>query len=767
VADTSGRALYLVWRPRRFDDVVGQPHVVRTIRNAVRNGTIAHAYLFSGPRGTGKTTMARLLFKAVNCLQPNDGAPCEQCAICTSANEGRALDLIEMDAASNRGIDDVRELRDKINYSPAEARYRVYILDEAHQLTQAAWDALLKTLEEPPPHAILVLATTESHKVPATVISRCQRFDFHRHTAANIRDRLATIAEDEGIQVEGAVLSWLARAARGGMRDAISLLDQLRTFCGDQIDADSAREVLGLAGLVAVRPFLEAIQEERPGDALEELTDALDRGTDLRVYLADTLTYLRALMLLRYGAVGPLRAELPDDELAWLEEAATGWDAGRLRQLVSGFGEALAKLRDPAQLLVQVELVVLGGWDAPDAGARPPTARREAPERPAAPAFTPARSARPAPTSRSAPPTTSAANSDGPVAGATATGAMATSPMAAGAMAAGAMNRAPTGGSDVGAQVIAPAPQASAPAPTAPMSPVPTPSTPVGRAPGRPGPEPPPFEDEPWPEPDDYVPVYDDAPFEAPPERTAARTVPPQPAVAAASAAPAPVAPPPSTPAPSPASAAPDGESSEPPRSKWDGMGIGGGTVRAHWETDEDDGKETVRVVVEAPPPPPPPSVRRPTNGHAPAAASAAPAAAPAEAEGPQFELADLKRRWPALRDELWSNPIDRATMSSCELVGVEGPRLVIQMNSGTLRLLKDEKKRTIRGELIRMLGKGTDVRFIDDKTPYVPPAPPAGAGSAPAATVAAAPALPTTDPVIQKGLMLFGGPLERLPDDD
>jgi hypothetical protein len=198
-------------------------------------------------------------------------------------------------------------------------------------------------------------------------------------------------------------------------------------------------------------------------------------------------------------------------------------------------------------------------------------------------------------------------------------------------------------------------------------------------------------------------------------------------------------------------------------------MGVGGGTVRAHWETDEDDTKETVRVVVEAPPPPPPP-MRRPANGHAPAAASAAPATAPAEpgeSEGPQFDLADLKRRWPALRDELWSNPIDKATMSSCELVGVEGSRLVIQMNSGTLRLLKDEKKRTIRGELIRMLGKGTDVRFIDDRTPYVPPAPPAGAASAAVATAPAAPALPTTDIVIQKGLMLFGGPLERLPDDD
>ena len=178
------------------------------------------------------------------------------------------------------------------------------------------------------------------------------------------------------------------------MRDAISLLDQLRTFCGDRIDAESAREVLGLAGLVAVQPFLAALQEERPGDALEALNDALDRGTDLRVYLADTLTYLRALMLLRYGAVTPLRAELPDDELEWLEESATAWEAGRLRQLVGGFGDALAKLRDPAQLLVQVELVVLGGWQAPEAGSGDASApRREAPIRSALP-FTPARAAK-------------------------------------------------------------------------------------------------------------------------------------------------------------------------------------------------------------------------------------------------------------------------------------------------------------------------------------------------------------------------------------
>jgi DNA polymerase-3 subunit gamma/tau len=384
VAETAGQALYRAWRPQTFEDVVGQHHCVQTLRNAIKNGTLAHAYLFAGPRGTGKTTMARLLFKAANCLDPRDGAPCERCAICVSANEGRALDLIEMDAASNRGIDDVRDLRDKIHYAPGEARYRVYILDEAHQLTQAAWDALLKTLEEPPPHAILVLATTEAHKVPATVLSRCQRFDFHRHSAADIRDRLARIAEHEGILVAPTVLSWLARAARGGMRDAISLLDQLRAFAGDRIDVQSARDVLGLAGLETVRPFLEALQEDRAGDALEELNAAVERGTDLRVYVGDALAYLRALMLLRYGASATLQSEFPSEELEWLERRVSEWEAGRLRGLVGGFGDALARFRDPAQLLVQVELVLLAQWDAPEA----PAPRRVAESRRPVPSVT-------------------------------------------------------------------------------------------------------------------------------------------------------------------------------------------------------------------------------------------------------------------------------------------------------------------------------------------------------------------------------------------
>ena len=671
----SGRALYLTWRPRSFDDVVGQHHVVRTIRNAVRHGTIAHAYLFSGPRGTGKTSMARLLFKAVNCLNSQDGAPCERCAICTSANEGRALDLVEMDAASNRGIDDVRELRDKINYAPADARYRVYILDEAHQLTQAAWDALLKTLEEPPPHAILVLATTEAHKVPPTVLSRCQRFDFHRHTAADIRDRLARIAHDEGIDVEPVVLSWLARAARGGMRDAISLLDQLRSFSGDRIDADSARDVLGLAGLETVRPFLEALRDELPGDALEALNGSLDHGADLRVYLGDSLTYLRALMLLRYGAASTLRAELPDEELGWLEEQVTAWEAGRLRELVGGFGDALARFRDPAQLLIQVELVVLGGAGAPEAPGLPaPTRRTAEPPAAAAPpvSFTPARAARQAPTSGPHPP----------------------SP---------------------------PLPQARPPADL-----------------------PPPDLDDAWP-PEDFASPWDEDQAPAAPTPPApASTEPPTPAQPVAS------------------------ETTQPaakPGSRWDGLGVGGTTVRAHWENDDDD-DEVVRVVVEAPPPPPPPPPARApvaaaaSNGHAPTLAVESPT--PPTQSALDFE--DLSHRWSTIRSDLCSGRLDRTLiLQTSELAGIEGDVLVIRVGRGHVNLLKDDKRRELRGDLIKTLERpNVDFRFIDEAAEYRPPV---AAASSPAAAVAA-PALPTSDPVIQAGLRYFGGPLERLPDE-
>src|SRR5512139_3622310 len=222
------QALYRKWRPQTFDEVSGQEHVLHTLRNAIGSGRIAHAYLFSGPRGTGKTTMARLLAKAVNCLNPDPSArPDNTCAICTAITEGRLLDLIELDAASNRGIDEIRDLRDKINFAPGQARYKVYIIDEVHMLTEPAFNALLKTLEEPPPHVIFILVTTDPHKIPATITSRCQRFDFRRIPLQVSVDRLAYIVMQEGLRAEPAALELIARQGTGAMRDAISLLDQL------------------------------------------------------------------------------------------------------------------------------------------------------------------------------------------------------------------------------------------------------------------------------------------------------------------------------------------------------------------------------------------------------------------------------------------------------------------------------------------------------------------------------------------------------------
>ena len=226
---------YRKWRPRTLAEVVGQGPVTKTIRQAVAQGRVAHAYLFCGPRGTGKTSTARILAKAVNCLAPREGEPDNECAICQAINEGRALDLIEIDAASNRGIDDIRELSDKIRFSPGEARYKVYIIDEVHMLTEAAFNALLKTLEEPPAHAIFVLATTESHKVPPTVISRCQRFDFRRIPLEVMVEKLRELCRGEGIEAQGEALALIARTARGSLRDAENLLEQAAVSYGSPL----------------------------------------------------------------------------------------------------------------------------------------------------------------------------------------------------------------------------------------------------------------------------------------------------------------------------------------------------------------------------------------------------------------------------------------------------------------------------------------------------------------------------------------------------
>lgn len=296
------QALYRKWRPARFDQVVGQEHVTRTLQNAVAADRLGHAYLFSGPRGTGKTTIARLVAKAANCLDEDlSRRPCNVCAPCLAVNEGRFLDLIEIDAASNTGVDDIRSLRDKINFAPSEGRYKVYIIDEVHMLSTAAFNALLKTLEEPPAHAIFILATTEEHKVPLTIKSRCQPFSFRLFTNQEIAGRLAWMAEKEDLVIEPAALEMIAGHGAGSLRDAESLLDQLVTAPGDTITLAHTQMVLGTASDAAVRQMVDAwLAGDGPG-GLNIIHTALGVGADARQFARQMVTYLRQLLLLKTG----------------------------------------------------------------------------------------------------------------------------------------------------------------------------------------------------------------------------------------------------------------------------------------------------------------------------------------------------------------------------------------------------------------------------------------------------------------------------------
>lgn len=295
------QALYRKWRPQTWEEVVGQDHIVQTLRNAVARERVAHAYLFAGPRGTGKTTTARLLAKAVNCLaeSPSD-RPCNTCRNCKAIIEGRFLDLIEIDAASNTSVEDVRNLRDKINFSPNEGRYKVYIVDEVHMLSTAAFNALLKTLEEPPAHAIFVLATTEAHKIPATVLSRCQRHEFRRLPVSVMVEYLQSMIEVEGFQIEAEALGLIARQATGSLRDAISLIDQLASM-GEVINLALAQVVLGTATGEAVRSVVIALVEKDAAQGLTMINRALDGGADPRQFARQVVNYLRGLLLVRMG----------------------------------------------------------------------------------------------------------------------------------------------------------------------------------------------------------------------------------------------------------------------------------------------------------------------------------------------------------------------------------------------------------------------------------------------------------------------------------
>ncbi|MGC9467819.1 MAG: DNA polymerase III subunit gamma/tau [Anaerolineae bacterium] len=348
-----GQALYRKWRPQTFDDVVGQEHIVQTLRYALRTGHLHHAYLLAGPRGTGKTTTARLIAKAVNCLAPQEERPCNKCEICRAINEGRLMDLMEIDAASHTGVDNIRDLLEKVGFRPTQATYKVYVVDEVHMLSTSAFNALLKTLEEPPEHVIFILATTEVHKVPETILSRCQRYEFRRIPLKGIIQQLETIASAEGVEVEPEALELIARAATGSMRDAISLFDQLAAE--RSITADYVRLMLGAERREVVRSLLAAWVDRDLSEGLQVINQAIDGGADPRQLARQTADFLRGLLLMRLGA-GHTWADPTAEEREVFAEMAARTDPDRLVEAVRRFSEVASAQRVGWQPQLPLEL---------------------------------------------------------------------------------------------------------------------------------------------------------------------------------------------------------------------------------------------------------------------------------------------------------------------------------------------------------------------------------------------------------------------------
>jgi DNA polymerase-3 subunit gamma/tau len=389
----SSQVFYRKWRPQNLSEVVGQEHVTQTLRHAVAGGRVAHAYLFCGPRGTGKTSTGRILAKAINCLNPEQGEPCNSCALCTAINEASAPDIIEIDAASNRGIDEIRDLREKVNYTPNLARYKVYIIDEVHMITKEASNAFLKTLEEPPPHAIFILATTEPHKVLSTIMSRCQRFDFHRLSQSSVISKLNLICEKEDIKIAPEALRLIAKVTTGSLRDGENLLEQLVTYYGHEVELHQVQEMLGISGDLRIRELARHIINKDITAGLKTINSVAGDGLDLRQFNRELVDYLRELLLVKSGSEEVI--DVTSDDLIEIKELAAGASLDYLLIAVKRFGELDLRLDNYSSLPLELALVdcILAST-----GAKEPVKTKKAePEGPAAVTSRPAKSTKPAP----------------------------------------------------------------------------------------------------------------------------------------------------------------------------------------------------------------------------------------------------------------------------------------------------------------------------------------------------------------------------------
>lgn len=353
-------ALYRKWRPTGFADVKGQDHIVQTLKNQITGQRIGHAYLFCGTRGTGKTTIAKIFAKAVNCEHPVDGSPCGECESCQSIVSGRSMNVVEIDAASNNGVENIREIREQVQYPPTEGRYRVYIIDEVHMLSTGAFNALLKTLEEPPSYVIFILATTEVHKIPITVLSRCQRYDFRRITIETIAARLRELADAEKIPVEERALTYLAKAADGSMRDALSLLDQCVAFhFGTLLTYDNVLEVLGAVDSSVFSQLLREILAGDTAGCIHRLEEMVIQGRELGQFVVDFIWYLRNLLILKTTEDAEAMLEMSEDNLRLLREEAKMVNGETLMRFIRIFSELSNQLRYASQKRVLIEIALI------------------------------------------------------------------------------------------------------------------------------------------------------------------------------------------------------------------------------------------------------------------------------------------------------------------------------------------------------------------------------------------------------------------------